>query len=183
MQPQSRILKWSLIIGIMIISNLFINYATSLVYKSPQYEAFCPSQQVNEAITTQSACVSKGGQWNGGTDQVYMDPTTSIPKQVIYKNPGYCNVNYTCQKNYDTARESYDRNIFIILAAVGTLLIIGSFFSRANAVVSTALSFAGVLSLVIASMRYWSQANDWLKVLILGVALASLIVLAVRKFK
>lgn len=182
-QPRSRVLKWSLIIGITIVSNLFVNYAISLVYKAPLYEKYCPTQQVNQPVTTQEACVAKGGQWNGGSDQFYMDPTSSVPKQVLIKNPGYCNENYTCQKNFDTDREGYDRNIFIILTTVGVLLIIGSFLSRTNAVVSTALSFAGVLSLIIASMRYWSQANDWLKVLILGLALAALIALAVRKFK
>ena len=46
-----------------------------------------------------------------------------------------------------------------------------------------ALSFAGVLSFIIASMRYWTSADDLIKVIILGIALAILIFIAFKKFK
>ncbi len=42
MQSQSKILKWSVILGIVIVANLFINYSLSLAYSEPSYNDFCP---------------------------------------------------------------------------------------------------------------------------------------------
>ena len=36
-----NILKWALVIGIIIVLNLFFHFATRLVYKIPEYEDFC----------------------------------------------------------------------------------------------------------------------------------------------
>jgi len=49
--------------------------------------------------------------------------------------------------------------------------------------VAAGLSFGGVLSLVIASMRYWSSAHDATRLIILAVALGALIWIGIRKFK
>jgi len=89
--------------------------------------------------------------------------------------------NLTCQNNFQTAENKYDRNIFIILIVLGVVsLILGAFL--ANEIVTLGLSWGGVLSLIIASMRYWGTADNIIKVLILGFALAVLIWLAIKKF-
>lgn len=142
MQNQSKILKWSLILGIVIVTNLFINYSVSLVLTEPSYNDFCPQTLTNPQST-----------------------------------------DITCSNNYTTAVNNYNAKVFVTLVAVGVILIVISFFTKANAVLGTALSFSGVLSLVIASFRYWSSAFGWVRVLILGVALVALVYLAVRKFK
>ncbi len=86
-------------------------------------------------------------------------------------------------KNYDAAQKTYDRNVFITLVILGALCVaLGSFLS-VNAAISIALSLAGVLSFVVASMRYWGSADDLIKVIILAIALAILIWVAVKKFK
>lgn len=46
MQSQSKILKWSVIIGIVIVANMFINYSLSLVYQEPQYNDFCTQTEI-----------------------------------------------------------------------------------------------------------------------------------------
>ncbi len=86
------------------------------------------------------------------------------------------------QKVYDNARNIYNRNVFIVLVVLGVIsLALGMFL--ANEILVLGLSWGGVLSLVIASIRYWSQADNLVRVLILGFALAVLIWLAVRKSK
>jgi len=145
MQSQSKILKWSLILGIVIVANLFINYSLSLVLSEPQYNDFCP--------------------------QTYTATPASDAEQTI------------CSNNYTAASNDYQAKVFTVLIVIGVLLVVASFFVKTNPVVSTALSFSGLLSIVIASMRYWSSADNWVKVIILGVALLALISLAVRKFK
>ena len=177
METQSKFLKWSLVFGIIIIVNLFFNYALSLVYQSPTYENFCPTEQVNQNVDNQKACVSQGGQWN---ENIYNEVGMSRGELTPV---GYCNLQYTCQNNYDTAQKAYDRNVFITLIILGALCVAVGSFLKGNAVISIALSWSGVLSFVIASMRYWTSADDWVKVIILAIALAILIWVAVKKFK
>ena len=181
METQSKVLKWSLIIGIVVVLNLFFNYALSLVYKNPTYEAFCPISQVNKVVDTQNACVLQGGQWNENIPSLVNGPVSTIKGQNV--PVGYCNLQFTCQNNYNAAQKVYDRNVFITLVILGALCVALSSFLGGNVVISIALSLAGVLSFIIASMRYWSSADDLIKVIILAIALAILIWVAFKKFK
>lgn len=178
MQNQSKVLKWSLIVGIVIVLNMFFNYALSLVYKNPKFENFCPNaSQVVENITNQKRCVDAGGQWN---PNYYAQP---LPVSLDKTTPqGYCDQQFICRNNFDAAQKVYDRNVFITLVILGAVCVaIGNFFA-ANMLLSVALSLAGVLSFIIASMRYWSSADDLIKVIILAIALAILIWVAIKKF-
>ncbi|HVY35954.1 MAG TPA: hypothetical protein VG982_01600 [Candidatus Paceibacterota bacterium] len=167
----SRFVKWSLIIGIVIVLNMFFNYAISLVYKEPVYPSSQP--QVVEQFDTKEKCVAIGGQWN---ENVYPAPADQKNAPL-----GYCDPDYTKRMQYDSAHKLYQRNVFIILAVLGIVsLFVGVILG--GEVIGTALSWGGVLSLIIASMRYWSEADNLVKVLILGVALGGLIWVAVRRF-
>jgi hypothetical protein len=179
MQTQSKVLKWSLIIGIVIVLNLFFNYALSLVYKNPEYEVFCPNtSQVVENVNTQKQCVAIGGQWN---PNYYNQP---VPVPVEKTAPqGYCDQQFTCRNSFDAAQKVYDRNVFITLVILGALCVAVGTFLKGNMLISVALSLGGVLSFIIASMRYWTSADDLIKVIILAIALAILIWVAVKKFK
>jgi hypothetical protein len=176
-ERQPRFLKWSLIFAIAIVANLFVNYALSLGYKAPVWNDFCPNKQVNEPLT-KDACIAQGGQWNG----IVAQPASVAAPGAPTPPDGYCDVNYTCQTKYSDAIAGYDRNVFIVLIVVGVALIFLGSFVGGGSVLKTSLSFSGSLSVVIASIRYWGEAHDWLKVLILGAALAALIALAVKKF-
>ena len=170
---QSRFVRTSLTVAIIIVMNLFFNYAVSLIYNEPTYDQFVTSPQVLQNITTEGGCVSVGGQWTVNT------PTTIDKKTTALQ--GYCDPNYTNQKAYEAAVKIYDRNVFITLVILGIIsIVIGSFVTVS--VIPAAFSWAGVLSLIIASMRYWGSAGKLLKVGILACALGILIWLAVKKF-
>ncbi|MBP9711536.1 MAG: hypothetical protein KBD55_00700 [Candidatus Pacebacteria bacterium] len=176
MQTQSKVLKWSLIIGIVIVLNLFFNYALSLVYKSPDYNNYFPQSQVVEPVTTKEACLNIGGQWNENTVPQKIEGTKEVVK-------GYCDPNFTKQQEFMAAQKVYDRNVFITLVILGALCVaIGSFLTG-NTVISIAMSLAGVLSFIIASMRYWSSADNLIKVIILAIVLGILIWVAMKRFK
>jgi hypothetical protein len=149
MQTQSKVLKWSLIIGMVVVINLFFNYALSLIYKQPDYNNFCQPVPV----------------------EVPSGSVSAINTQYI-----------TCQNNFQTAENNYDRNVFITLVILGALCVALGSFLGGNAVISIALSLAGVLSFIIASMRYWSSADDLIKVIILAIALLVLFWVAFKKF-
>lgn len=180
MNTQSKVLKWSLIIGIVIVLNLFFNYALSLIYKAPDYNSYFTQPQVIESIETKEDCLNVGGQWNANAN---IPPNTQLAIGEKMAPQGYCDPNFTKQKDYEEARKIYDRNVFITLVILGAICVAISNFLKGNMLISTALSFAGVLSFIIASMRYWSSADDLIKVIILGIALAILVWVAMKKFK
>jgi len=182
MQTKS-ILKWALILGIVIVLNLFFYYATSLVYKEPKWENFCQQKQINIQPTNQQACLAVGGAWTESPGKPM--PVTVGENRPITSNSinSYCDQTFTCQKNYQEARDLYNRNVFLVLVVLGAISLVVGFFLVDFSAVSLGLSFGGVLSFIIASIRYWSAMQEYLRVIILGLALATLIALAIKKFR
>lgn len=174
---RSKFLKWSIIIGIIIVLNLFFNYTLTLVYKAPEYESYYTRPQVVEAPTNKEDCLSIGGQWTENPTYLQQLKTGDKTAQV-----GYCDPEYTTRLNYENARKVYERNVFITLIVLGIISLISGIIISFE-ILSTSFAWGGVLSLIIASMRYWSLADNLLKVIILGVALAALIWVSVKKFK
>lgn len=181
MNIESRIGKWSVIFGIVIVLNLFFNYTLSLVYEQSSYEAYCPQSQVVTIPDTQAQCVAEGGQW---TADMYYRPlfpaeTINEPSKI---RDGYCDLQFTCRQEYDKARETHGRNVFVVLVILGAISVfVGNFF-KGNLVISNGLALGGLLSFIIASMRYWSAANDIFRVIILLISLGILFWIAWKKF-
>lgn len=177
--------KWILVVGIMVVTNLFLNYALDAFYPAPKDEDFCPNPQVREAVLTEEVCVAKGGQWS--EDQ--------YPKEIVYRGApemattpiveikGYCNERFTCQKNFEEAQNVYNRNVFIVLVIAGTILLVGGMFLLSVEAVALGFSFAGVLSLIIGTVRYWVSMDERLRVVVLGVALVALVWIGIKKFR
>lgn len=180
-QKTARVVKWALVIGIVVILNLFFNYALSLVYKEPAFDRFCPIALTSKTYTDKIMCTEVGGEWTETTSPVAPDKSNvSNPVQVS----GYCNATFTCNQAYDTQMDSYNRNVFIILVILGVLsLVLGAFLTNLSSVVALGFSFGGVLSLIIGAMRYWSDMQDVLRVVVLAVALGALIWVGIKKIK
>lgn len=173
----SPVVKWSLVIGIVIVVNLFFNYLISLVYTSPDYNNYCKQTQVIAEVNNQEACVAQGGQWNGNDAPQVISPDKTIPVK------GYCNLQYTCSNEYQAASKLYNRNIFVALVVLGVILVALSFALAFNVILSVSFAMGGILSIIIASIRYWSDADNLVRVIILFLALAALIYFALKKFK
>lgn len=177
---ENTVTKWSVILGIVIVLNLFFNYTLSLVYDRPLYEAYCPQTQVVTVPDNQDECVVQGGQWTQyqnkfGTGQAPM-PVGELVRE------GYCDLQYTCRQEFENANDTYERNVFVVLVALGTLAVLVGNLFKGNAVISNGLSLAGVFSFIIASMRYWSSADNLIRVIILAIALGILFWIAMKKF-
>ena len=169
-----NVLKWILVLGIIVVLNLFFSFAIKLVYDSPEYTDFCTEKQVRVQPNTQEECTVEGGQWS--------EYDIRDPKLAEGEATGYCNTDFTCRQEFDDERSVYNRNVFVILVILGvTSLVAGIFVSAAS--VSIGLSLGGVLSLIIGSIRYWSDMDDILRVIMLGVALLTLIWVGIKKLK
>ena len=176
MNNQSKILRWSVIIGIIIVLNLFFNYTLSLVYGAPEFEDFCPQTQIVNVPDNQNECVAQGGQWTN--DANYGKPLV----EGVVRPSGYCDLQYSCRQAFEDATKPYNKNVFIILVVLGALAVLVGNLLKGNEVISNGLALGGVLSFIIASMRYWSSADDLFRVIILAIALGLLIWIAWRKF-
>ena len=181
----SKFLKWTLGVGITLLLSLFYIVSTQLVLDKPEYDDFCENPQVRIVPQTQDECVAIGGQW---TEDQFLQkgyPREAPPRvpSIELETRGYCNEDFTCREEYSVARIDYESNFFVTLVVLGTLTLIASFMIRSIAVVAPAISSAGVLTLFIASVRYWSEMNEYLRVAVLAVALIALIWVGVKKFK
>ncbi len=182
MSKTSRVFRWTLAIAIVIVLNLFFNFAIKLIYKAPIYETFCAVQQVHVPPTTQKACLDVGGQWNENSYNGQPVKIVSPNGDTMNQPAGYCDEQFTCRKNFDDSSRIYNRNVFIALVVLGTIALFAGFYLGASTPVSSGLSLGGVLSFIIGSIRYWSDMDDYLRVVILGLALVALIWLGIKKF-
>ncbi len=170
------VLKWTLAIALVIVANLFFYYVIATVYPMPKFEGFCPMQPAvyNDA----NACVDAGGQWTN--NQFSPKQVTEALKEG--QPLGWCDPNFTCNKHFADAQSIYNRNVFIVLIVL-SLVVLGLGIFIPLEVLSLGFSWSGIVSLIIASGRYWSDADNWMRVIILVVALGLLIWVAVKKFK
>ncbi len=168
-----KFVRWAVMLGIVIALNLFFFAARSLVLAEPLYEDFCPMAKSGVATTTQS-CKAQNGDWVQTTDGAKTAPT------------GYCDFGraYTeCQPGFDTAMKNYQMNAFVIMVGLGVLALIAGVIPMGSSIVSTGLSYGGVLALVVAAANYWGEAGSLLKLGMSLVALAALIYIGARRFK
>ncbi len=172
----SPLVRAAVIVGIAILINVFLAYLVRVFYLEPEYADFCKESNVVTQSVDREACLSVGGQWT----EPEMGAMSSDGKERLF---GYCNEQFTCQKEYERSESLYNRNLFVVFIVAGVALLLGSSFLTGAKVVSSALSFGGVLAIVFVSLRYWSDMDDRLRVVVSGVALAALIVIAWKRFK
>lgn len=170
----NKILQWALVLAMVIVLNLFFNYAVQLWYDEPRWENFCPTD-TGSVPETASGCTARGGVWSG---EEVMRP--AVPKPVGYV--GYCDLTFNCRQDFEAADKIYRRDVFVILVVAGVISLVVGLASAAGAV-SLGLSFGGVVSFIIASARFWSNMDDYLRVIILALALGVLIWLGLKKFR
>jgi hypothetical protein len=176
----SMVKKWALVLSIIVVLNLFFNYGIYTFYKGPVFDTFCKPELNSISYITRQSCETAGGLWNENYPQGVPAKITTPADNV---QTGYCNIYYACQKSFDTVNSVYNRNVFVVLVVLGLAsLVIGLLLSLPG-VVSLGLSLGGVLSMIIGSIRYWSDMNDYLRFGLLGIALAVLVWLGIKKFK
>jgi len=178
-------MKWAFVSGIVVILNLFFIFSIQLAYEKPVIVAFCPDSQVRVVPQTRDECLEVGGQWTDGQYVVkgLPRPGQLEPAPIETIREGYCYPEYTCSQEYEDARKLYERNFFIALIILGTVILLGSFVIRRYEVIVAAFSWGGVCTFIVASIRYWPEMHDYVRVTMLGIALAALLWAGVKRFK
>jgi hypothetical protein len=172
----SAFIRIAIVIGIAVLVNIFLAYLVRAFYVEPIYTDFCPETPVVKPIIDQDSCLSIGGQWN----ESRIPESVSTVKGSDY---AYCNEQFTCSKNFERENSLYNRNLFGVFIIVSVVLLLGSPFLSGVRTVSSGLSLGGVMGLIFGSVRYWSDMDDWLRVIVSGVSLVSLLIIAWNRFK
>lgn len=163
----------NIIIGIIIavVFVMFAAYGTNLVYESPNYERYCPNaNQPYFANMTQEICEMENGTWISQDIQCIKAPCPQ----------GYCNYYAKCQPAFDKANKAFAQNLFIISIIVSLIVIAMAAFLISVPSVSGGLMFGALMYLIYGTARYWGYMDDWLRFIILGIALVILIYIGYR---
>lgn len=167
-----KFVRWALLIGIVVILNVFFSVLVSIVFPEPTYEAFCPTQQVQPSYGSQESCIAAGGQWS------------DTPSPKVAGTPlGYCDPQYTCRIKYTDALQSHAKDAFIAYVVLGVLVLIAGLIPMGSSIVSSGLSYGGVIALIIGSGQYWGTAGKWIRLAIAVAGLIALLYVGIRRFK
>ncbi len=161
-----KFVRWAVLLGIVVVLNIFFLSASSFIFSEPKYESFCKTH--NEALTTPESCVGAEGSWVAGS------PKTS---------EGYCDLYSKCQPLYDAAQKDYALKAFVLLIVLAVLSFAAGMIPFGSSIVSSGLSYGGVVTFIIASAQYWSQAHEIVRLSISLLALIALLYLGIKRFK
>lgn len=139
--------------AIAIILALFVNVGVATFYKEPKYEECYYPTKLAEP------------------DGRYVPPTAEELKQ-----------QRDCEDRNNVLRSFYNRNVFIVLVITGIAsLLIGLFMGVSS--VASGFLFGGILNLFIGVVRYWSDMDEYIRFILLGVVLALLIWIGYKKLR
>ena len=161
----SKIKQWLLTLSILAVLVFFVFYAISVFYEEPVWDQFCPQYPV-KLVETQPDCESSGGMWNPQPDNV-CPLGQKCPK-------GYCDVNYKCSREYESASKIYERNVFAMAMVLGAAFLIIGLILKGVAT-STGIMGGGFIIMIFSLVRYWGNLSKYFRVALLAVILALLI--------
>ncbi len=169
----------ALALSIIIVLNLFINIGIKTFYPAPKLEEYCDFE--NKGVyDTEDSCEEVGGKWITG-NSLSSQGGVVMPRSIDGEFKNYCNVFFSCRGEYEDAREFYERNVFIVLIIAGLIALGVGYGIQSTSSVSSGFIFGGVLSFIIGTIRYWSNMDDYLRFIILGIVLIILIWIGYKK--
>jgi hypothetical protein len=88
-----------------------------------------------------------------------------------------------CQKPYQAAVDQHALYAFVIMVGLGLVALVAGFMPLGSSIVSSGLSYGGVLAFIIGSVQYWGSAGNWIRLFISAVGLIVLLYIGWRRFK
>lgn len=181
--------KYALAVAIAIVLNLFINYGIATFYKEPKYEQYCNNSRYPERAVPafygkpfpeQLNCTELVVPTNDSSDCYSKKGNL----QFLYNNSGcayswYCE---TCHVGFEDGLNKYNSNVFIFLVIIGVIAVIAGILIGVESV-GTGFLLGGILSIIIGTVRNWSNLTDIIRFLLLGGILALLIVIGYKKVR
>ncbi len=177
--PHPKFVRWALMLGIVVILNVFFSVVVALALPAPEYNVFCPAaNQPALSAADAKTCDAAGGVWTEYPSAPAPDGTA-----LSLKAAGYCDYTAKCQKPYQAASDTRALYAFVLMTGLGVLALVAGLMPIGSSIVSSGLSYGGVLALVIGSASYWGTAGNWLRLAIATVGLLALLYIGWRRFR
>jgi hypothetical protein len=171
--------KIAISVAIAILLTLFVGYTVDLFYESPEFSSYCN-------VESEFARPIPINRENNCQDFKYDFNSCYNSKghvQYEYDTNG-CISNATCSDcniSYENAKEKYSTISFIILSIIGAIAIILGIYFFLNPV-SHGFLLGGILIIIYATMRSFSDFGKITRVIVLGLELIVLIWASYKKF-
>jgi hypothetical protein len=156
-----------LTIAIIILTIFVTFYGINTVYPTPKYEDYCNSSSIGKIIQTSQECEQEGGKW---TNYEVVDPKQQIT--------GYCDLDYQCRQDYDTAREIRSRKVFLIALPLGIIIILTGLFFFNIETAGAGLMGGGVGTLIYGAGAYWPYSENLMRFIISLIGLMAVILIS-----
>ncbi len=101
-----------------------------------------------------------------GTDGVWtVTPGAPMPSDAAKAEApgGYCDLYQKCQPLYDAVHKQWAMYSFVLNVGAGVLALIIGVIPFGSSIVSSGLSYGGVLALIVAATSYWGDAGNLLQ--------------------
>ena len=173
-EKKSMVKQTILTIAIALVLVFFVAYGISVFYESPQYEDYCGERTKTAfpRFSNETACLENGGRW---------DPNQRPCLEGVECPEGFCDADFTCRKEYDGARDLYNRDVFIASLILGLIIIVAGVLLKLESV-SVGIMGGGVLLIFYGMIRYWGELGKFVRLGLLGAVLAALIWIGYKKF-
>ena len=173
-----KFVRWALMSGIVVILNIFFSVVLALAYPAPRYQDFCPVQPM-VTPTNAATCDAQGGIWTE------YSPSGTVPgaAPVVTATNGYCDMSAKCHIPYQAASDQHALYAFILMVGLGILSILMGLVPIGSSIVSSGLSYGGVLALIVGSAEYWGSAGNWIRLVITTAGLFALLFIGWRRFR
>lgn len=168
-------------IAIMLIA--LVNLTVSYIYEPPEYDKFCSGAfgygmpYVNEIKGTNCS-------FNKAIQDEAQDCINNGSTPIYEYNDAGCVISLKdcndCNKRYDDAMKSYNRNSFFIFAGVGFIIIVAGLFVS-PLLVQLALLPAGAILVIEAAMRNFD--SKLMVIIVLALLIVAAVYLALKKLK
>lgn len=169
-----KFVRWAVLIGIVVLLNVFSFISVLYIFPEPEYEAICGDRNIpQKLIETEASCTENGGVWMH--DQFTKPETGEVS--------GYCDLYKECQEELSDARANHAQTAFLILLGIAAAAIILGMFLKGSSIVAAGLSYGGVALLITSGTRYLGELDQLVQILAVGAALVLVIVIAYRKFR
>jgi hypothetical protein len=153
---QKSFIGWMFVIALAVLINVFTFQAAALVFENPQYDEFCESRPAP------------------------LLDRDAVSEEEILKHEAEFRA---CNDAYQIASDLFEKQISITLLIIHSVLLIVALYVTRVPILSRALGLGAVIGLIIALMRYWSHAEELLRLGVLGLIIILLITIGLKTFK
>ena len=149
-------------IALMIVTVAFVFTGIYMVFDGPSYEDHCYDKRaIPIEINSLEECDTYGGSWVEGS---------------------YCDMYSECSEAYDTESSKFRFNVFLTSFLIGAAILLSAIFIPIP-IISAGMMSSGIVILLISLLQYWEKLGEVYRFVILGLLLAALIWIAVKKLK